>query len=98
MKRRIILTALLLLLTGCQKEAPDLWRKETLNLEDCPGRILLSCLISCVYSLFTLGSKPYGLGQSVNYFDCFDGGYPIVTAEVTHPLRDSNGPIFSTTL
>jgi len=27
MKRRILLTALLLLLTGCQKEAPELARK-----------------------------------------------------------------------
>ncbi len=56
----------------------------TLRLTDSPGRTSLSVLVSVCYLVFALRSKPYGLVQSVNYFNCFDGAQPIVTGEVTH--------------
>jgi len=46
----------------------------TLRLTDCPGKTTLSCLDSVSYSVFTSRLTPYGLIQSVNYFNSFNGG------------------------
>jgi len=76
MKRRIILTALLLLLTGCQKETPELARKVPTAEEAEENE---TSAISSVKKIVT---------AQLEYSEGVGGGY--ATGWVSHPSQPEN--------